>query len=135
MGIRISFRKVYGRPCLRGKYVVKAIACWESIREEECPLSIDAKLLQSLRKELRSTAKKTLELRIKRKVLEDSLDELLKQYSGSFLIDTIPVRVIVDSSLKEPLLIVTPDDYSRIIELEGFMFLESEVDEHRNRPD
>ena len=135
MGVRISFRKVHGRPCLSGKYVVKAIACWESIREEECPLPIDAKLLQSLRKELRSTAKKTLELRIKRKVMEDSLDELLKQYSGSFLIDTIPVRVIVDSSVKEPLLIVTPDEYSRIIELEGFMFLESEVNEHRNRPD
>ena len=96
MGIKIDFRKAHGKPCLTGKYMVKAIACWDSIRKEECPLSIDTKLLQSLRKELRSTAKKTLELKIKRKVIEDSLNELLKQYSGSFLIDTIPVRVIVD---------------------------------------
>ena len=135
MTIRIRFRKLRGKSCLAGEYVVKAIACWDSIRKEECPLSIDTKLLQSLRKELRSTAKKTLELKIKRKVIEDSLDELLKQYSGRFLIGSVSVRVIVDSSVKEPLLVVTPDDYSRIIDLEGFMFLESEVDEHRNRPD
>jgi len=124
MGIEIRFRKIRGKPYLTGKYVVVGVA--------ECPLSANSKSLHS---GLRSIVEKDLELKIKRKVIEDSLDELQEQYSGSFLISTIPVRVIVDSSVKESLLVVNPDDYSRIIELEGFMFLESEVDEHRNRPD
>jgi len=124
MGIHVKIRKEHGKAYLIGKYLVSSRAKY--------PLSTYTNVPHE---DLRKIIEKTLELEIKNRVIRDSLDELLKQYSGSLLIDGLQVRVLVDSSVKEPLLVVTPDDYSRIIELEGFVFLESEVDEYRNRPD
>ena len=111
MGIKVVLRKAYGKARIVGKYEVKASA--------ECPLSMNSK---SLHRDIRSIVEGPLELEIKQKVIGDSLDELVKQYSGRLLVGTIPVRVTVDSSVKEPLLVVNPDDYSKIIELEGFVF-------------